>query len=375
MLAFLNYTLIIFSSSYCIYMLWQIISWLVTPSYTTNAQNLNTKVSIIIPCRNEEKNIINCLQAILKQDYSSSLLEIIVADDHSEDNTKKAAERVLLNNRYSWKYVKVEDSFSNKKKAMEAAILQSSGELILVTDADCIAPEKWITTIASMYEQHHYQMICGPVSLVNTDTICEKYQSLEIAGLSILAGAGIFSNNPLLCNGANIAYTRKAFDAVGGFKDIDSSPSGDDTLLLFKMRKQFPRQIGFAKNKNAIVYTQAQPNWNKFLQQRIRWASKGFISRNSMNSLVSLLVFVTNFLLFMYMLGSLVYFSINWVFITCLFLKFTIDFLLLTCATGFFEKRRLLLNFLMGEFITLAYVSWVGLMASFIGYSWKGRDY
>jgi cellulose synthase/poly-beta-1,6-N-acetylglucosamine synthase-like glycosyltransferase len=375
MLTFLNYTLIVFSLLYSIYILWQIISWLMAPSHSLIAQDLHTNVSIIIPCRNEEKNIGNCLQAILQQDYSSSLMEIIVADDHSGDNTKEVAERILLNSSYSWKYVKIDDSFSNKKKAIEAAISQSSGELILVTDADCITTEKWISTIVSIYEEHHYQMICGPLSLVNEDTICDKYQGLEVAGLSILAGAGIFSNNPLLCNGANIAYTRKAFDSVGGFKNIDSTPSGDDTLLLFKMRKQFPKEIGFAKNKNAIVYTQAQPNWHQFIQQRIRWASKGFASRNSLNSLVSLLVFVTNFLLFMYILGSLVYFSINWVFISCLFLKFTIDFLLLTCATEFFDKRRLLLHFLTGEFITIVYVSWVGLTASFIGYSWKGRDY
>jgi len=375
MLDFLNYTLIVFSFFYCTYILWQIISWLAAPSYTATTQGLHTKVSIIIPCRNEEKNIGNCLQAILKQDYSSSLIEIIVADDYSEDNTKEVAERTLLNSNYSWKYVKVEYSFSNKKKAIEAAILCSSGELILVTDADCIAQEKWISTIVSMYEQHHYQMICGPVSLIREETICEKYQSLEVAGLSVLAGAGIFSNNPLLCNGANIAYTRKAFDAVGGFKNIDSTPSGDDTLLLFKMRKQFPGQIGFAKSKNTIIYTQAQPSWHQFIQQRIRWASKGFTSQNTLNSLVSLVVFVTNFLLFMYMLSSLVYFSINWVFITCLFLKFTIDFLLLTCATEFFDKKRLLLYFIICEFITIVYVSWVGLTASFTGYSWKGRDY
>ncbi len=375
MLVALNVALIVFTSAYTIYISWQIISWIKTPVFKPSAGDFKTKVSVIIPCRNEENTIGNCLASILQQGYPTSLIEIIVADDHSEDATAKHTKEILGNSTTTWKYVLVTDKSSNKKKAIEAGIKASTGELIVITDADCTVSKNWLSSIVSLYEEKHYQMICGPVAIINESSICEKYQALEFTGLSILAGAGIFSKYPLLSNAANIAYTRQAFEKVEGFKGIENTPSGDDTLLLFKINKQFPGQIGYLKTTEALVSTAAQPTWSNFIQQRIRWASKGFRSKNQLNSLISLLVFVTNFLLFVSVIGSLVYFSLNLVLMYCIIAKFTIDFLLLTCGTNFFKKHHLLGYFLASEVITMLYVSWIGLVANFSRYHWKGRDY
>ena len=51
-----------------------------------------TRVSVILPARNESRNIGSCLQSLLRQDYPAALLEIIVVDDHSEDATAAIAE-------------------------------------------------------------------------------------------------------------------------------------------------------------------------------------------------------------------------------------------------------------------------------------------
>ncbi|MGP8217575.1 MAG: glycosyltransferase [Bacteroidia bacterium] len=370
-----NTVLVVFTSAYAIYILTQLWAWIKTPSSQTLAANFKTKVSVIIPCRNEEKNIAACLESVLAQNYPISLLEIIVADDYSEDNTGKISEEILSKSLVAWKYIKVKEPVSNKKKAIEAGINESGGELIIITDADCTASKNWVASIVSLYEEKKCRMICGPVAITGEKGFCGKFQSLEVSGLSLLAGAGIFSHAPLLANGANIAYTREAYDKVGGFEGIKNTPSGDDTLLLFKINMQFPGQIGYLKNRESIVYTREQTGWKNFLQQRLRWASKGFKSKNYLNSLVSALVFVTNSLMFIYIIASLVSFSFNLTIMYCLFLKFTIDFLLLTCATDFFKRRDLLLYFLAGEFVTMIYVSWVGLAANFSSYHWKGRDY
>ncbi len=371
----LNVILITFTSAYSVYILWQLAAWVSTPVNKTATGDFTTRVSLIIPCRNEEKNIPNCLVSVLEQTYPTSLMEIVIADDQSDDNTAAISKDILEKSNFKWQYIKTADSISNKKKAIESAIKASTGELIIITDADCTANKNWVSTIVSLYEEKHYQMICGPVAIINEYSFCEKFQALEFTGLSILAGAGISSKTPLLCNGANLAYTRKAFERVNGFEGIQNTPSGDDTLLLFKMNKQFPGQIRYAKNEESIVYTQAQYGWGNLLQQRIRWASKGFKSNNQLNSLISILIFVTNFLLLVYSIGSLVYFSVNLAFILSIIVKFTTDFLLLTCGTQFFKKHRLLLYFIPSEFVTMFYVSWVGLAANFSRYHWKGRDY
>jgi cellulose synthase/poly-beta-1,6-N-acetylglucosamine synthase-like glycosyltransferase len=371
----LNVVLLIFTCAYSVYILWQLAAWIFAPVYKPASDNFRTRVSLIIPCRNEEKNIGNCLASLLQQDYPSSLLEIIVADDHSEDRTAIICKEKLEKSKFSWKYVPVGEILSGKKKAIESGINASSGELIIITDADCTANKNWVSSIVSLYEEKNYQMICGPVAIVNEKNFCENFQALEFTGLSLLAGAGIFSGTPLICNGANLAYTRSAFEKVNGFEDISDSPSGDDTLLLFKINKQFPEQIGYTKSAESIVLTQAQPGWGSLLQQRIRWASKGFRSKNQLNSLISILVFVTNLLLLVCSICSLVYFSFNLVFILSIIVKFTTDFLLLTCGTNFFKRHQLLFYFLASEIVTMFYVSWVGLVANFSRYHWKGRDY
>ena len=89
-----------------------------------------------------------------------------------------------------------------------------------------------------------------------------------------VTGAGIYGRFMNMCNGANLAYEKRAFYAVEGFNGIDKIASGDDMLLLQKMAKHFPNQVGFLKNKNATVLTNAKPDLKSFYQQRIRWASK-----------------------------------------------------------------------------------------------------
>src|SRR5699024_8598706 len=77
-----------------------------------------------------------------------------------------------------------------------------------------------------------------------------------------------------MCNGANLAYEKRAFLGVGGYQGIDCIASGDDMLLMYKMYKAFPNGIGFIKHPQAIVRTLPAEGLQDFLQQRIRWASK-----------------------------------------------------------------------------------------------------
>ncbi len=137
--------------------------------------NNSTTLSIIIPARNEAENIENCLQSILQNKYPAHLLEIIVVDDHSEDNTaiivkKYVAQNVKL---ISLKDFVTDKINSYKKKAIEVAIAQASGTLIITTDADCIVPNTWLQTIATFYQEKKPAFIAAPV-------LIDPYFSLEI---------------------------------------------------------------------------------------------------------------------------------------------------------------------------------------------------
>jgi cellulose synthase/poly-beta-1,6-N-acetylglucosamine synthase-like glycosyltransferase len=106
------------------------------------------KVTVIIPARDEEKNIGTCLQSLVNQDYPAELLQVIVVDDHSTDRTPDIVtgfnnDTILL--------VSLKDHVdaainSYKKKAIEVAMEKATGNWIITTDADCISGHGWISS-------------------------------------------------------------------------------------------------------------------------------------------------------------------------------------------------------------------------------------
>ena len=109
------------------------------PAYEAPNKNLNpkTKISIIIPSRNEEQNIKACLNSIVNQSYPKHLFEVLVVDDFSTDNT---APIILDYTSQNVKLISLKNFVSDgeinayKKKAIEIAIQHSTGDLIVTTD-------------------------------------------------------------------------------------------------------------------------------------------------------------------------------------------------------------------------------------------------
>ncbi len=361
---------------YFVYILSHLISWIRLPISTMSENYVaKTKISLVIAARNEESTITNCLNSIAVQTYPASLLEVIVVDDHSTDSTMEVAEKAFSQIKIVGKCISNPENVNGKKAALTEGIKNSSGELIVITDADCAADKDWLSTIENEYQKIGACMLCGPVKIENEAGVLGQFQSLELCGLSLLSGAGINADIPLLCNGANIAYTRKVFNEVDGFKGIDGSPSGDDTLLMFKIHKKYPGKIRYVKSKEAFVSTSAQTSLKNFLSQRIRWASKGLYSKSVLNSLVSMLVFTSNFFSFLAIIALVACGRLVPLLGVGIILKIVADFLLLFFATGFFNKRKLLWIFPIAEVITMLYISYIGIVANFSSYSWKGRNY
>ncbi len=116
-----------------------------------------TTISVIVPARNEEQYIVRCIQSLLDQTYQSDLFEIIIVDDCSTDDTLSIAKSFLQSNVKAISlndidYGKVINSY--KKKAIETGITLAKGELIVCTDADCIAPVTWLQSLAAFYEKN-----------------------------------------------------------------------------------------------------------------------------------------------------------------------------------------------------------------------------
>src|SRR6478609_6302980 len=112
-------------------------------------------ISVIIPVRNEEKNIGTLLESLRTQDYYlRSNFEVIVVDDHSTDGSLEKC-KGHIQNLTSFSLGADENG---KKAALTYGIKHAKGEVIATTDADCLLPSDWLTTINSVFQDEQINM-------------------------------------------------------------------------------------------------------------------------------------------------------------------------------------------------------------------------
>ena len=154
--------------------------------------------------------------------------------------------------------------------------------------------------------------VAAPVKFVNNGSFISVFQSLDFISLQGITAASVSAGFHSMCNGANLAYSKEAFYSVNGFKGVDDVASGDDMLLMHKIKDKYPTQIGYLFHVNAIVETLPMQGWKSFINQRIRWASKASDYSDKKISLVLLLVYVFNLvLLILPVLSFFLYMVIN----------------------------------------------------------------
>ncbi|MES1214690.1 MAG: glycosyltransferase [Bacteroidota bacterium] len=348
---------------------WQ--SWKKIPPFKIPDKVQNEKISVVIAARNEEKNIKALLDSLKQQTYPAS--DIIVCDDHSTDNTafivKQFTDVALLQ-------LKDDSLNSYKKKAIETAVNNASGELIITTDADCITQTSWLQAIAAFKNKYHSVFIAAPVSFLPSETnnkLLYNFQVLDFLVLQGITGVSVHNKKLSMCNGANLAYEKWVFNDVNGFSDIDHIASGDDMLLMHKIRKKYPDKVHYIKSKEAIVYTQAATSWKDFFNQRIRWASKANKYDDKKIFWVLLLVYLFNFsFLILFMAGFRNYHY--WLFAIALWIAKTIvEFPFVNSVAGFFGKKNLMKYFFVFQPLHILYTIIAGWLGQFGKYEWKGR--
>jgi biofilm PGA synthesis N-glycosyltransferase PgaC len=346
-------------------------AWRSTPYYNKRKQPGSlTKFAVVIAARNEASNISQLLIALAAQTYPSDSFEVIVVDDHSQDDTVAIAN--------SFPGVKVislheEGLNSYKKKAIETGIAVTDAQMIVTTDADCTPGPQWLETIASLREDARAVFIVAPVTMHCNASILQTFQAMDFMVLQAITGAAVSTGQLSMCNGANLAYERNVFYEVGGFSGIDHIASGDDMLLMHKVSRKYPGGIAYLKSAAAIVDTQPVNTWKAFFNQRIRWASKASRYDDKRIFWVLLLVYLFN-LSFLVLLIAGCWNYYYWILLLILWLlKTLVELPLLAHAADFFNKRwatRLLFFF---QPLHILYTICAGFFGQLGKYEWKGR--
>jgi poly-beta-1,6-N-acetyl-D-glucosamine synthase len=344
-------------------------SWKAIPFFASSIKP-TTKISVIIPARNEEENIGALLQSLHQQHYPKDLYEIIVVDDHSTDDTASIVQQFS-----NVKLVQLTAAAINsyKKKAIETGIAAATGELIVTTDADCLAPPNWLQLIAAFKEEKQAVFIAAPVVIDCNSSVVQVFQAMDFMVLQGITGAAVYKGKMSMCNGANLAYERKSFYEVKGFAGIDTIASGDDMLLMHKIWKQYPEKVHYLKSKEAIVSTQPVKTWKAFFSQRIRWASKAKSYDDKRIFAVLLLVYLFNFS-FLVLLVSGFWCYHYWIYAAALWVAKTIvELPFFISVADFFNKRWTIKLFFFFQPLHILYTIISGVFGQFGKYEWKGR--
>ena len=337
-----------------------------------------TRFSIIIPARNEAENIDRFLPSILEQSYPEALFDVTVINDYSTDDTAQKVQ--TLQKKYSNLHLiqlseHLDDQVTNayKKKAIEIAIAQSKGDWIITTDADCKAEETWLLQYDAYIQLHLPVLVAAPVMFFNTGSFLSIFQVLDFMSLQGITAAAVGAGTHAMCNGANLAYLKTAFYEVGQFKGIDHIASGDDMLLMQKIKQRFPGKLGYLFNANAIIQTAAMPNWKSFFNQRIRWASKADSYQDKSIFIVLLLVYLLNFSLLL--LGITAFFVENgWhYFIILVAIKTIVELSFMIPVSRFFGLTETIGWFPIMQPFHIIYTVIAGWLGKFGSYQWKGR--
>jgi poly-beta-1,6-N-acetyl-D-glucosamine synthase len=344
----------------------------------------DTKISVIVAARNEDKYITDLMIDLAAQDYPASLLEVLVVDDHSEDNTVDIVRNIIVERKLDgFKLINLAtiastDGFTRqlnnhrgdpggKKSAIAAGISKATGDVILLTDADCRVGPAWVSAMEAYFQDEKKMMVFGPVSYFPVKGILNRFQSLEFSGL-VASGAGAAeAGRPFMCNGANLAYRKEAYINVNGYKGNEKFISGDDVFLLHKMKKKFGGScIAFCKDEKALVKTYPVKGLRRFISQRIRWASKSQGYKDILSIMTAIIIFSYSLIVLISFIVGLCNPCIIPLFISLFILKILADLPLMLGITRFTGEKSLMRWYVPFQVIYPLYVVIAGL-GSFFG--------
>ncbi|WP_266366334.1 glycosyltransferase family 2 protein [Tellurirhabdus rosea] len=370
------YGLVLIAGLYALFTLGMTLLWHSARRPGAASTGSRTRISVLIPVRNEEETLPRLLADLARQSYPANLFEVIVADDFSTDRTAERAERFAASAPFALRLLTLPDerTAAPKKRALAASITRASGDLIVTTDGDCRVGPHWLARIAAFYEETGARLISGPVTFTDEAQFFDYLQTVESSSLIGSGACTLALGIPTMCNGANLAYEKRVFAEVGGFTGVDHVASGDDELLMHKIARRYPDGVRFLKHPDAIVQTGPHRSLSAFYHQRKRWASKWRAYESLLPSLLAVFVFAANAVVPAALLG--------WAFgawsgaaaLGLLLAKNVPEWLFLGSVLVFLQKRKAVPYILPTQLFYPFYVLFFGLAAQKKGFRWKGRD-
>lgn len=196
-------------------------------------------VSVVIPVRNGAATIAEQLEALGRQEFGEPW-EVVAADNRSNDGTREVIE--TFSDRLPGLRVVSADHGIGINVGRNAGVAAANGELILICDADDVVRPGWIEAHARNLA--HYDLSGGPVDEISLNgSKVATFNSAEARRGVVPPTSGGFLPYAIGCN---FAFTRAAWDAIGGF---DEAWQRGSTEVEFCWRAQLAGfELGWARD-------------------------------------------------------------------------------------------------------------------------------
>ena len=190
--------------------------------------------SIIIACRNEEKNLPKLFSSMINLNYPNEKFEIIIVDDASTDNSSNLIKAFCekQTNATSFHLKEKSKEYLGKKAALKLAAENAKYEILLFTDADCFPQNDWVSSYNN-YFTDKTGFVVGSYEESNAGSFRRFCNQMSSAIFACTIGLGF----PFSAAGGNMAVRKEVFEQVEGYETIKQNIAGDDKQLLNLIKK------------------------------------------------------------------------------------------------------------------------------------------
>lgn len=227
------------------------------------------QISVLVAARNEEKNIERCLKSLHELEFSTDKIEFIIGDDDSDDQTAEIIKRYIADkpNFIYKKITKTLPGLKGKANVLEQLAHVAKGHYFFFCDADIAVQPTWITAML-LHFKAETGVVVGVTRMKKSHLLADfiSMEWLYILGTIRLAA---INKIPITGMGNNMAVTREAYFAIGGYESIGFSVVEDYTLFMAIVRKGYDFDMAF--NHNILNISEPVNTMGELLRQRKRW--------------------------------------------------------------------------------------------------------
>jgi glycosyltransferase involved in cell wall biosynthesis len=211
-------------------------------------------VSVVVPVRNGERTIGDCIVSLLRMDYPAARREILVVDNASTDRTAE------IIGGHPVRYLREERRGASR--ARNHGIEASRGEILAFTDADCLATRGWLRELVNGFAGQDVGGVAGEILPYPAGTAAARYAA-RIRHLSPQR----YLRRPIFpfAVTANLAFRRGVFATVGLF-DPDSPTGGESTDFCTRFFRLTSLQLRYSPQA-AVFHRHRTTARNLFRQQ------------------------------------------------------------------------------------------------------------